>query len=267
MTRATPTPLSVDRREIVGRDALIAAYQAGAGDVHKHWANADEVERTCLGRDEHPDFVEAAHDYADATHLPPPPPTVGAYLDWLDAGKGCQTERGDTIAAEMRAHYEAHKKSRWQEGNADNLMLGLLNIAWKHIAPRTNQERIDTLPGFAERLTYERRILALECALEEARRWTQAAMEDRDTGTQPGNACFNALQVIDAALIEQDAASPPQGEAVERVKINARAAHKWLSDGQQPRRTEVERTLCMNKALAHLDNVLAALSNDRSTRG
>jgi hypothetical protein len=39
------------------------------------------------------------------------------------------TQRADNLAAEMRAYYEAHKHVRWQEGNADNLMLGLLNIA------------------------------------------------------------------------------------------------------------------------------------------
>lgn len=132
---------------------------------------------------------------------------IAAKDEALDAE--CPTERGDRIAAEMREHYEANKGLRYRECNADNLMLGLLNIAWKHIAPRTNNERIDTMPGLAERLKYERRILALEVALTEARRWVQAAKDDRDTGTQPGNACFNALQVIDAALTE---ATPTEGE-------------------------------------------------------
>lgn len=39
------------------------------------------------------------------------------------------TQRGDDTAAKMRAYFEDHKRDRWQEGTADNLMLGLLNIA------------------------------------------------------------------------------------------------------------------------------------------
>jgi hypothetical protein len=39
------------------------------------------------------------------------------------------TQRGDEIAANMRAYFEANKHRRYVEGNADSLMLGLLNIA------------------------------------------------------------------------------------------------------------------------------------------
>lgn len=48
------------------------------------------------------------------------------------------TAKGDQVAEEMRDYYEAHKPLRWRQkrkrpgswgGNADNLMIGLLNIA------------------------------------------------------------------------------------------------------------------------------------------
>jgi hypothetical protein len=46
------------------------------------------------------------------------------------------TQRGDDIAQMMRDHYEAHKPLRWwqrrhvwNDCRADNLMLGLLNVA------------------------------------------------------------------------------------------------------------------------------------------
>jgi hypothetical protein len=49
---------------------------------------------------------------------------------WTDA-----TARGDQIAELMRDYYEANKPLRWWQrrrrrmhGNADNLMLGLLNV-------------------------------------------------------------------------------------------------------------------------------------------
>jgi hypothetical protein len=45
---------------------LVKAYQAGAYDVHDHWADAGEGERFCMARDETPDFTEAAHDKARA---------------------------------------------------------------------------------------------------------------------------------------------------------------------------------------------------------
>lgn len=51
------------------------------------------------------------------------------------------TARGDEIAAEMRAYYEANKPLRWwqrrrvwEDCRADNLMLGLLNVVRNALA-------------------------------------------------------------------------------------------------------------------------------------
>jgi hypothetical protein len=46
------------------------------------------------------------------------------------------TQFGDDVAAEMRAYFEAHKRDKWQEGTADNLMLGLSNIAMNAVEAR-----------------------------------------------------------------------------------------------------------------------------------
>jgi hypothetical protein len=39
------------------------------------------------------------------------------------------TQWGDEVAEQMRAYYEAHHHEKYVEGTADNLMIGLLNIA------------------------------------------------------------------------------------------------------------------------------------------
>lgn len=43
------------------------------------------------------------------------------------------TQFGDNVAAEMRAYFEAHKREKWVEGTADNLMLGLFNIVASYL--------------------------------------------------------------------------------------------------------------------------------------
>ncbi len=55
-------------------DAVVGAWLAGARSVHEEWLHADDEERTYLTRDEHPDFTEAAHDYA--ANLTPPAASV-----------------------------------------------------------------------------------------------------------------------------------------------------------------------------------------------
>jgi hypothetical protein len=59
------------------------------------------------------------------------------------------TARGDEIAAEMRAYYEANKplrwwqrRRRWESQNADSLMLGLLNIAEVARADATEEDEL-----------------------------------------------------------------------------------------------------------------------------
>lgn len=55
------------------------------------------------------------------------------------------TAQADAIAAEMRAYYEANREGFWERlkrrsDQADNLMLGLLNIDIQRMPPR---ERTD----------------------------------------------------------------------------------------------------------------------------
>lgn len=61
------------------------------------------------------------------------------------------TQFGDNVAAEMRAYFEAHKREKWVEGTADNLMLGLFNIAIRAIeATRSSVTADDALRDDAE---------------------------------------------------------------------------------------------------------------------
>lgn len=53
------------------------------------------------------------------------------------------TQRGDETAEKMRAYFEAHKHDRWREGEADNLMLGLLNIVVAEYGARATQSPDD----------------------------------------------------------------------------------------------------------------------------
>jgi hypothetical protein len=68
MHSARPIPAD----DAVERDALVAAYKAGALAVHQWWADAPPEERSFAARDENPDFTEAAYDYAAALHQPKP---------------------------------------------------------------------------------------------------------------------------------------------------------------------------------------------------
>jgi hypothetical protein len=52
------------------------------------------------------------------------------------------TQFGDDVAADMRAYFEAHKRDKWQEGTADNLMLGLFNIAAAALRARDEGGRV-----------------------------------------------------------------------------------------------------------------------------
>lgn len=80
-----------------------------------------------------PQWVSNAFNAAFAYHRiaraarPTPPGAEATRTD--------PTQFGDDVAAEMRAYFETHKHERWQEGNADNLMLGLLNIALARYRP------------------------------------------------------------------------------------------------------------------------------------
>ncbi len=69
--------------------------------------------------------------YVTHWRLPPTPPGAEA------PAKPEPTQFGDDVAAEMRAYFEAHKRDKWQEGTADNLMLGLFNIASRARAEAT----------------------------------------------------------------------------------------------------------------------------------
>jgi hypothetical protein len=86
-----PTPPSA-----VAKDALVAAYTAGATDTHNWWA-AGNVEREA-------DFTEAAHDYADAALASQDAPSVDAIAD-EDVAADLQEGRpmDDTMRAVLRA--------------------------------------------------------------------------------------------------------------------------------------------------------------------
>jgi hypothetical protein len=90
-----PTPPSA-----VAKDALVAAYTAGATDTHNWWA-AGNVEREA-------DFTEAAHDYADAALASQDAPSVDAIAD-EDVAADLQEGRpmDDTMRAVLRATGES----------------------------------------------------------------------------------------------------------------------------------------------------------------
>lgn len=66
---SSPTAADLDKDEL--HDAVVKAWLDGARSVHKEWAEADEEERRYLTRDEHPDFTEAAHDFAASLDVTP----------------------------------------------------------------------------------------------------------------------------------------------------------------------------------------------------
>jgi hypothetical protein len=127
---------------------------------------------------------------------------------------GDATQFGDDVAAEMRAYFETHKRDKWQRGTADNLMLGLFNIAARAVASLEREERLD----------YERRILAAEVEWVQLARQSLAFCEmmERNTST------------LDCALIQANATA------------EARKWDRYVVEGWMPALLELKSAITQN---------------------